>query len=67
MDKNSNPTRIRKAEAVDDFRRIFDLAAVSVQKTKESGFGKITLTLNVRHGSICEAVIEENNTTTVKL
>jgi len=65
MTTNPHPTRTRSQ--VEDITKILNLAADSVRKTKLAGFGKIILTVNIRHGAICESIIEESNTQTVKL
>ena len=64
MTTNPHPTRTRSQ--VEDITKILNLAADSVRKTKLAGFGKIILTVTIRHGAICESIIEESNTQTVK-
>jgi len=69
MTTNPHPTRTRTPKdrsQVEDITKILDLAADSVRKTKSFGFGKIILTVTIRHGAICESIIEESNTQTVK-
>ena len=66
----SHPTRTRTpkdpAAREEDITKILDMAAASVRKTKSAGFGKIYITITIRHGAICESIIEESNTQTVK-
>lgn len=51
----------------ENIAKILGVAAGSIRKIVESGFGQTTVVISVRHGSICEAKIEDKETTTIAL
>lgn len=70
-DRNIRPARKRlpKDHAVteESIAKILCVAAESIRKKVEFGFGQTTMVVSIRHGSICEAKIEDKETTTISL
>jgi hypothetical protein len=65
MDK-LHSTRKALAPGGDDIQKSILLAIDPISRVKSAGFGQVLLIVNVRHGSICETIVEEKRTTTTR-